>query len=153
MQRHEHLTQLLPGCQHWSNDFGYLRAAEIILLERPFDAAHAAALGMVTRVVPDAEVLATAQKTALELAKKPAAAFPVVAPADLAPGPSAPRPYPPELRVSSPSNPMERVPGLQHLRRANSPLVQPRHPSGRSCLESAFAPAPCSSTNSRNSQQ
>lgn len=54
--------------------FGYTRAAELILLGRPFDAARAAALGLVTQVVPDQSLLATATETARALAAKPAAA-------------------------------------------------------------------------------
>jgi enoyl-CoA hydratase/carnithine racemase len=50
---------------------GYLRAAELILLGQPFDASRAAELGLVTRVVPDQELLATATKTASGLAEKP----------------------------------------------------------------------------------
>jgi enoyl-CoA hydratase/carnithine racemase len=49
---------------------GYLRAAELILLGSRFDAKRAAELGLVTRVVPDQELLATATDTARELAKK-----------------------------------------------------------------------------------
>src|SRR5215471_4942803 len=56
-------------------NLGYLRAAELILLGRPFDAAWAAEIGLVTRVVPDPNVLATATETAQSLAKKPAAAL------------------------------------------------------------------------------
>src|SRR4051795_9374270 len=40
--------------------FGYTRAAELILLGGPFDAARAAELGLVTRVVPDQSLLETA---------------------------------------------------------------------------------------------
>jgi len=54
--------------------FGYLRAAEVILLGQPFDAMRAAALGLVTQVVPDERLLATATETARNLAAKPAAA-------------------------------------------------------------------------------
>jgi enoyl-CoA hydratase/carnithine racemase len=49
---------------------GYLRAAELILLGSRFDAKRAAELGLVTRVVPDQELLATATDTARELAEK-----------------------------------------------------------------------------------
>lgn len=54
--------------------FGYLRAAELILLGKPFGALRAAELGLVTSVVPDQELLATATETAEALAKKPAGA-------------------------------------------------------------------------------
>jgi enoyl-CoA hydratase/carnithine racemase len=54
--------------------FGYVRAAELILLGQPFDASRAAELGLVTQVVPDQMVLATATETARKLAEKPAAA-------------------------------------------------------------------------------
>ncbi|HJZ96487.1 MAG TPA: enoyl-CoA hydratase [Candidatus Solibacter sp.] len=50
---------------------GYLRAAELILLGLPFDAHLAADLGLVTRVVPDDKLLATATETAQKLAQKP----------------------------------------------------------------------------------
>jgi enoyl-CoA hydratase/carnithine racemase len=50
---------------------GYLRAAEIILLGHPFGASEALSMGLVTKVLPDAEVLATAEKIAQELAQKP----------------------------------------------------------------------------------
>jgi enoyl-CoA hydratase/carnithine racemase len=54
---------------------GYLRAAELIQLGLPFNAARAAELGLVTRVVPDEKLLATATETAQKLAEKPAAAL------------------------------------------------------------------------------
>jgi enoyl-CoA hydratase/carnithine racemase len=54
--------------------FGYARAAELILLGKAFDASRAAELGLVTQVVPDQSLLATATETARALAAKPAAA-------------------------------------------------------------------------------
>jgi enoyl-CoA hydratase/carnithine racemase len=54
---------------------GYLRAAELILLGMPFDASRAEELGLVTRVVPDQNLLATATETAQKLADKPPAAL------------------------------------------------------------------------------
>jgi enoyl-CoA hydratase/carnithine racemase len=54
---------------------GHIRAAELILLGLPFDARWAAELGLVTRVVPDRELLATATETAEKLAEKPAGAL------------------------------------------------------------------------------
>src|SRR6267142_7230524 len=54
---------------------GYVRAAELVLLGQPFNAARAAELGLVTRIVPDQQVLATASETARQLAKKPARAL------------------------------------------------------------------------------
>ena len=54
---------------------GYLRAAEIILLGHPFDAPTALNMGLVTKVLPDAEILSAAEKIAQELAQKPAAAL------------------------------------------------------------------------------
>jgi len=54
---------------------GYLRAAELILLGQPFDAKVAAEIGLVTRVVPDEKLLATATETAQKLAAKPPAAL------------------------------------------------------------------------------
>src|SRR5271154_5842376 len=50
---------------------GYLRAAELILTGQSFDAREAADLGVVTRVVADQELLATATDTARKLAQKP----------------------------------------------------------------------------------
>jgi enoyl-CoA hydratase/carnithine racemase len=52
--------------------FGYMRAAELILLGQPFGAARAAELGLATSVVPDQKLLATAMATAEALAMKPA---------------------------------------------------------------------------------
>ena len=54
--------------------FGHARAAELILLGKPFDASRAADLGLVTQVVPEEKLLATATETARTLAEKPAAA-------------------------------------------------------------------------------
>ncbi|HEX3439219.1 MAG TPA: enoyl-CoA hydratase [Pseudolabrys sp.] len=50
---------------------GHLRAAELILLGVPFDARRAAELGLVTQVVPDQNLLATATEAARKLAAKP----------------------------------------------------------------------------------
>jgi enoyl-CoA hydratase/carnithine racemase len=54
---------------------GHLRAAELIMLGLPFDARHAAEIGLVTRVVPDDLALATATETAEKLAAKPPVAL------------------------------------------------------------------------------
>src|SRR6201988_4128302 len=54
---------------------GHLRAAELFLLGAPFDAHRAAELGLVTRVVPDDKLLATATETAEKLAQKPIGAL------------------------------------------------------------------------------
>src|SRR5215813_8912968 len=54
---------------------GYLRAAELYLLGEPFGAARAAELGIVTRVVPDQHLFATAMETAQKLAAKPSGAL------------------------------------------------------------------------------
>src|SRR5580704_4110902 len=54
---------------------GLLRAAELIMLGEPFTAARAAELGLVTRVVPDRDLLATAIATAQKLAAKPSGAL------------------------------------------------------------------------------
>jgi len=56
---------------------GHLRAAELIMLGLPFDAKHAAEIGLVTRVVPDDALLATATGTAEKLAAKPPVALQV----------------------------------------------------------------------------
>lgn len=57
------------------DQIGYLRAAEIVLLGHPFDAATALNLGLVTKVLPDPEVLPSAEKISQELAAKPSAAL------------------------------------------------------------------------------
>src|SRR2546430_2634120 len=54
---------------------GYLRAAELVLLGKPFDASQAATLGLVTRVVSDQTLLTTANEVAQSLAEKPAGAL------------------------------------------------------------------------------
>ena len=54
--------------------FGYMRAAELILLGQSFSALRATELGLVTSVVPDQKLLATATETAQTLAAKPAGA-------------------------------------------------------------------------------
>jgi enoyl-CoA hydratase/carnithine racemase len=54
---------------------GHVRAAELIMLGLPFDAKHAAEIGLVTRVVPDDALLATATETAEKLAAKPPVAL------------------------------------------------------------------------------
>ena len=54
---------------------GHLRAAELLLLGEPFSAAHAAELGLVTRVVPDVDRLASATLVARKLAAKPSGAL------------------------------------------------------------------------------
>jgi len=54
---------------------GHLRAAELFLLGEPFGASRAAELGLVTRVVPDEHLFATAMETAKKLAAKPSGAL------------------------------------------------------------------------------
>ena len=54
---------------------GHLRAAEMFLLGEPFTALRAAELGLVTRVLPDSDLLATATATAQRLAAKPGGAL------------------------------------------------------------------------------
>ncbi|MGY8684745.1 enoyl-CoA hydratase [Bradyrhizobium sp. UFLA05-153] len=54
---------------------GHLRAAEMFLFGDPFTAERAAELGLVTRVLPDRDLLATATATAQKLAAKPAGAL------------------------------------------------------------------------------
>ncbi len=50
---------------------GHLRAAELFLLAEPLTASRAGELGLVTRVVPDRDVLTIAAATAQKLAAKP----------------------------------------------------------------------------------
>jgi enoyl-CoA hydratase/carnithine racemase len=54
---------------------GYLAAAELLLLGLPFDARRASELGFVTAIAPDADVLATAMKTARRLEQLPPGAL------------------------------------------------------------------------------
>ena len=54
---------------------GHLRAVELLLLNESLPAARAAELGLVTRVVPDKGLFATAQATAQALAAKPSGAL------------------------------------------------------------------------------
>jgi enoyl-CoA hydratase/carnithine racemase len=54
---------------------GHIRASALFLLGLPFGATRAAELGIVTRVVADPDVLATAAETARQLAAKPAGAM------------------------------------------------------------------------------
>jgi len=50
---------------------GYQKAAELLLLGEPFDAAKAKEAGFITAVVPAAELLATAEKAAAKIAALP----------------------------------------------------------------------------------
>ena len=54
---------------------GYIPAAELFLTGQMFDAKRATEIGLVTRVVPDAELTATANETAGKLAEKPPSAL------------------------------------------------------------------------------
>jgi enoyl-CoA hydratase/carnithine racemase len=54
---------------------GYLRAAELFMLGQAFSAEVAAEVGLVTQVVPDAELSATVTQTAKKLAAKPIGAL------------------------------------------------------------------------------
>ncbi len=54
---------------------GYIRAAELFMLGQPFKAEIAAAIGLVTRIVPDSELLKTAIETAEKFAAKPSGAL------------------------------------------------------------------------------
>jgi enoyl-CoA hydratase/carnithine racemase len=51
---------------------GYRRAAELLLLAKPFDADKAMAAGLVTEIVPEAELFERARATALAVAAQPA---------------------------------------------------------------------------------
>jgi enoyl-CoA hydratase/carnithine racemase len=63
------------GTSYWlPAQIGYLAAAELILLAQPFDARRAAELGVVTRVVAEAGLMATALDTAQRLTRQPAGA-------------------------------------------------------------------------------
>jgi enoyl-CoA hydratase/carnithine racemase len=55
--------------------FGYLRAAELILLGEPFNAARGNELGLLTAVVPDQNVWDKANEIATNLARKPTGAL------------------------------------------------------------------------------
>nr|MBA2552621.1 enoyl-CoA hydratase [Geodermatophilaceae bacterium] len=54
---------------------GHARAAELMLLAQPVDAARALALGMVTEVVPDEELQERAATLASDLAAGPTLAY------------------------------------------------------------------------------
>ncbi len=54
---------------------GYQRAAELLMLAAPFDAAKARELGLVTEVVPAPQLLAAAGAAAQQLAAKPPASL------------------------------------------------------------------------------
>jgi 2-(1,2-epoxy-1,2-dihydrophenyl)acetyl-CoA isomerase len=54
---------------------GRARAADLLLTNRPIDAAEAASIGLVARVVADDSLLADAQAMAVELASGPSVAF------------------------------------------------------------------------------
>jgi 2-(1,2-epoxy-1,2-dihydrophenyl)acetyl-CoA isomerase len=54
---------------------GYGRAMEMMLLAAPVDAARALEIGMVSQVVPDADVLSTAQELAGRMAAGPTTAY------------------------------------------------------------------------------
>src|SRR5262245_44273437 len=54
---------------------GYLDAAAALFLAQPIDATKALQLGLVTQIVPDQQLLATARETAKKLAAKPAGAL------------------------------------------------------------------------------
>jgi enoyl-CoA hydratase/carnithine racemase len=63
------------GTSYWlPAQIGYLAAAELILLALPFDARRAADLGLVTRVVAQADLLATSLDTADRLTRQPSGA-------------------------------------------------------------------------------
>ena len=63
------------GTSYWlPAQIGYRSAAELVLLALPFDARRAAELGLVTRVVAEADLMATALDTAHRLTRQPAGA-------------------------------------------------------------------------------
>ena len=60
------------GTSYWlPAQIGYLAAAELVLLAQPFDAWRAMSLGLVTRVVAEADVLGIALDTARKLTRQP----------------------------------------------------------------------------------
>jgi enoyl-CoA hydratase/carnithine racemase len=61
-------TLLLPRIM------GHQRAAELLLLGEPFNAAKACSLGIVTEICPDSDLLTITQNKALQLSVQPAAA-------------------------------------------------------------------------------
>jgi enoyl-CoA hydratase/carnithine racemase len=63
------------GTSYWlPAQIGYLAASELVLLALPFDVRRAAELGLVTRVVAEADLMATALDTAHRLTRQPAGA-------------------------------------------------------------------------------
>jgi len=63
------------GTSYWlPAQIGYLAAAELVLLALQFDACRAAELGFVTRIVAEADLMATALDTARKLTRQPAGA-------------------------------------------------------------------------------
>jgi enoyl-CoA hydratase/carnithine racemase len=63
------------GTSYWlPAQIGYVAAAELVLLALPFDARRAAELGLVTRVVAEADLMAAALDTAHKLARQPTGA-------------------------------------------------------------------------------
>ena len=61
----------IGGSQRLTRAVGKSLAMELILTGRTFDAAEAARLGLINRVVPDSDLLGEAIKLAQELATKP----------------------------------------------------------------------------------
>ena len=67
----ECLIPTFGGTQRLPRNVGREAATELILTGRTFDAAEATRLGLVSRVVPGAELLGAALSLAAELAAKP----------------------------------------------------------------------------------
>ena len=65
------ITPTFGGTQRLPRNIGRKAATELILTGRRFDAAEAARLGLVNRVLPGEELLDTAHALAAELATKP----------------------------------------------------------------------------------